>query len=199
MSSEVELHCVGSLWGPAVRNKPFCTITRSMSQSHERWRVSAFGFFFWQKVKGAWKRMNSNGQGVLRGQMISLSPVWIINVPTFNFCWVISKNEKDNSCLDCTFYTFSKMWPSKFLQCKNMFSLLHLVFLQVQFRSVFVTLKNCFQSCERYSDPGRIYFPRNFWFYFQIDVKREAVTLHYGDLKDSVPYPNPAVFHNNAN
>lgn len=33
VSSEVELHCVGSLWGPAVRNKPFCTITRSMSQS----------------------------------------------------------------------------------------------------------------------------------------------------------------------
>lgn len=33
VSSEVELHCVGSLWGPAVRNEPFCTITRSMSQS----------------------------------------------------------------------------------------------------------------------------------------------------------------------
>ena len=40
---------------------------------------------------------------------------------------------------------------------------------------------------------------QEFWFYFQIDVKRGAVTLYYGDLNDSVPYPNPAVFHNNAN
>lgn len=40
---------------------------------------------------------------------------------------------------------------------------------------------------------------QEFWFYFQIDVKRGAVTLHYGDLNDSLHYPNPAVFHNNAN
>lgn len=40
---------------------------------------------------------------------------------------------------------------------------------------------------------------QEFWFYFQIHVKRGAVTLYYGDLNDSVPYPNPAVFHNNTN
>lgn len=29
--------------------------------------ISVWIFFLWQKVKGAWKRMNSNEQGVLRG------------------------------------------------------------------------------------------------------------------------------------
>lgn len=40
---------------------------------------------------------------------------------------------------------------------------------------------------------------QEFWFYFQIDVKRGAVTLHYGDLNDALHYPNPVIFHNNEN
>ncbi|CAJ1082048.1 uncharacterized protein LOC119008276 isoform X5 [Xyrichtys novacula] len=31
--SEVEPHCIGSLWGPAVRKKLFCSTTRSISES----------------------------------------------------------------------------------------------------------------------------------------------------------------------
>lgn len=40
---------------------------------------------------------------------------------------------------------------------------------------------------------------QEFWFYFQIDLKRGPVTLYYADLNDSVLCPNPEVFHNNAN
>lgn len=188
VSSELELkpHCTGSLWGPAVRKRLFCSTTRLISerQGDEEDQPSDFNWrnFLCYKVFPGETSVETAPQ-ILIQQIFCSFNVLLIYITLIQYLCKFPPKWKSKGASADVIVTF-------------IFSLtdylgaiyLHHILWHIFFKCL---CKICLRSLDLLS--------QEFWFHFQIDLKRRAVTLYYGDLNDSVLYPNPAVFHNNAN